>query len=425
MLMFLVLAMGMVFAGGKKDDSEGKTVLTIYDMYVDGFTAIEGVAYRELIEQFQIDNPDIIIEAEHIAHDAYMTKIQTAGAGDDLPNIFPALPPLHSAFAKSGSIREIGSLIDADPEWKDSFMPGMFGEHTDAEGSIWAMPYTSFLSHVVYYNTEIFEKCGITSFPTTMEEFKKIIPIIRAKGYIPVAMGNKGKAPLASTVQPAIVYGTIDPEWYASLKAGTGASFTDPEYIEAINTLGDLIELGIFNDDFNSVEGQALAQYYGQGNAAMTIGGSWGISSMITDTPREIVDATEFARLPAPAANADHNKFVPGGTGWAWCISANTTGKELDAAVRFLKAMTSTELQTKLIDNSVEIVIKASPSNPDALDPMFAKYLEYKSTVQIVGNPEVELSAIYLDASYTGYQNFSVGNITAEELAEKLQAALD
>ena len=47
----------------------------------------------------------------------------------------------------------------------------------------------------------------------------------------------------------------------------------------------------------------------------------------------------------------------------------------------------------------------------------------YNSYDKIVGCPEVQLSTAYMDASYVGYQEMSIGSLTPEELAAKLQEA--
>lgn len=410
---------------GADDAEEEPVVITMNHMYVDSFTNIDGIAFNELVERFQEEN-NVIIEVESVGHDIYMTKIQAAGASEELPTIFTALPSLQQAFSEAGLIHELGAILEEDPEWRDSFLPGVFSDHTSNDGSIWAMPYISLLSHVVYYNEEILEECGITSFPETLEDFKAMIPKIIEKGYVPVACGNKGKAYLPACIQVGLVYRFIDPEWYKSLRTGTGAKFTDPEYIEAIDTLRELIDIGMFNEDLNSIDQpQAKAQYYGEGKAAMFISGSWEVSSFVTDIPREVLDATEYAMIPAPADSPENSNYCPGGTGWGWCISSSAEGKELEYAIKFLKEMSGLQVQTQIINNGGEVIIDVSPTDPGALDPFVLKYLDFKSSVELVGNPEIQLSPLYVDASYTGYQSFSAGTIDSAEMAQMLQDAIE
>ena len=108
-------------SSGVSDTAKGsapaeKTKISVYHMYVDSYMGIEGVEFRNLIKQFPIDNPDIEIDEQKVAHDIYMTKIQTLGASNDLPEVFTALPPLQQTFIKNQSRRESYPLLDQIPE---------------------------------------------------------------------------------------------------------------------------------------------------------------------------------------------------------------------------------------------------------------------------------------------------------------------
>lgn len=411
---------------GETDKAAGeKTKISVYHMYVDSYMGVEGINFRDLIKKFPADNSDIEIQEEKVAHDIYMTKIQTLGASSDLPEVFTALPPMQQTFANSKSIIEMDSILDADKTWKESFIDGAFDDHT-YKGKILAMPYTSLLSHILYWNKDIFNKCGIDKFPETLDEFKDAVVKIKAKGYVPLACGNKGKDPLASTIMPGLVFRYLDTDWYNSVRENKGAKFTDPEYIKAIDTLGELIKLGMFNSDLNSIDNnQAKLNYYAKGKAAMFIWGSWSVSQMIAEVPKEILGATEMAMIPPQAGKKELSKLCPGGTGWGWCISSKATGKKLDAAVKFLKVMTSKELQTKILDGGSLTAVKVKATDPSKLDPFFNKFLDFRNSVKMVPCPEIQLSALYVDASYTGYQNFSAGGIASKQLAEQLQKAMD
>jgi ABC-type sugar transport system, periplasmic component len=412
-------------SGTTNSEPAEKVKMSVYHMYVDSYMGVEGVLFRDLIKQFPIDNPNVELTEEKVAHDIYMTKIQTLGASNDLPEVFTALPPLQQTFSSSGSILELNNILDSDSEWKGSFIDGAFDDHT-VGGKILAIPYTSLLSHILFYNKDIFTKCGIDKFPSTLDEFRDAVVKIKAKGYIPLACGNKGKDPLASTIMPGLVFRYLDTTWYNSVRENKGAKFTDPEYIKAIDKLGELIKLGLFNSDLNSIDNtQARLNYYAKGKAAMFVWGSWVISQMIADVPKEILDQTEMAMIPPQVGKTELGTLCPGGTGWGWCISSKATGGSLDMAAKFLKAMTSKELQTKILDGGSLTAVKVTATDPAKLDPFFNKFLAFRDSVKMVPCPEIQLSALYVDASYTGYQDFSAGGITSKQLAEQLQKAMD
>ena len=70
-------------------------------------------------------------------------------------------------------------------------------------------------------------------------------------------------------------------------------------------------------------------------------------------------------------------------------------------------------------------ITKDIPYDESKLNPFYLKFLKSVSAYDtVVGCPEVQLSAEYMDASYVGYQELSVGEVTPDQLAESLQSAL-
>ncbi len=398
----------------------------MYHMYVDSYNAVEAVEFRNSIEQFKTEHPDLDFQVEQVASDIYVTKLQTVAASDDLPNIFCTLSSHQQTFSTSGQILSLNTYLDAEPDWKDSFVGGAFDDQTIGD-QVYGIPFENLLCHVLYWNRDIFEKCGITSFPTSMEEFKEAVQKLLDKGYTPIAIGNKAKAPLSSVVAPGVVFRYVSKDWYQDLKNGGTAKFTDSEYIEAVEALGSLIDMGAFNADMNSLDGSpmARAQYYYTGKAAMHIDGSWSVSSMINECPKEILDVTEIATIPGPADKSQYAKQIPSGTGWGWSVASKASDEQISASVEFLKLITSKETHQKIIDGGSISAVNVEPTAGADLHPLFLKFLALRSDSELVPTPEIQLSSVYVDASYTGYQDFSIGTLTAEQLAQKLQKALE
>lgn len=415
----------MLMAGGTSvcaETADGeKTVLTGYTMYVDSLAMTEAIVFNECVKEFQEMHPEVDFQMEQVPSDMYVTKLQAAAAADELPMLFPALSSYQQTYAASNQILVLNEYLDADQEWKEGFIEGAFDDQTIGE-DIYAIPYENLLSNVIFYNKDIFAECGITEFPKTLDEFKTVCTAIAEKGYIPIAIGNKTKDPLSSVVAPGIVFKYVSQDWYNNVKNYNGAKFTDPEYIEAIKALGELIEMGAFNPDMNSLDGAvAIGQYYYTGKAAMVINGTWGVSTMINECLEEILNVTSVAAMPGN--NPEYEAQVPGGTGWGWCVGANGDEKQTELAIEFLKLLTSKSTHQKIIDSGSISAVNVSPSADTELHPLFKEFLKLRESITMVPTPEIQLNSEYVNASYVGYQDYSIGAITAEELAEKLQQA--
>lgn len=430
----VMLMLGSIISGcsekEKQENKEGdsdKVKLTIMHTATEesvnqGSTA--AIAMKKAIENFRDKYPDVELAEEIVGHDAgYETKVKTLAAANELPDLFEALPSMMSSFYDNGQILDLAPTLEKEKEWTESLADGMFGDFVFGD-TVLGSPQSSIVNHVVYYNKEIFKKCGIETFPADAEEFKEAVKILKDNGYIPVAAGNKGKYVIASQIMPGILMKYNSQEWYEDLKNYKGASFEDKGALDAIKYLKELMDLGMFNEDLNSLEPLQARQLYFNGKAAMCIEGSWALTNIISEAPQEIVDNTELTIFPPVKGKEELEEQLVGGQGWGISVKSGLSEAQQEAAINFLKEMTGPEIQTIMVEGGVLPTAKEVEYDESKVHPLYKKFLDmYHSYDKIVGCPEVQLSTTYMDASYVGYQEMSIGALTPEELAAKLQEA--
>lgn len=414
--------------GETGDASSGEKVsLTIMHMGTEEGIKngdIESIMMHQVVENFKAKYPDVDLKEEIVGQEAgYETKIKTLAAANEIPDLAMLLPSMMSSFYENGQILDLAPVLKEESEWADTFADGMFGDYTFGD-QILGIPRCSIANHVIYYNTEIFKECGMDSFPADEVEFKEAVQKLKEKGYIPLATGNKGKYAIASQVMPGILMKFNNSDWYEKVKNYDGASFEDPDAVAAIKYMEELMQMGLFNENVNSLDPNQARQLYYDKKAAMYIEGSWSVSNLISEAPQEILDATDMTIFPTVKGKEDLKNQIVGGQGWGISISSNVTDAQKAAAINFLKEMSAPEIQTLLIEGGSLATARNIEYDESKLNPLFAEFLEmYNSHDKIVGCPEVQLSTAYMDASYVGYQEMSIGAITAEELAAKLQEA--
>ncbi len=439
-ILSVVLAAAMVggmlagCSGTEKDAKESgaggdssKTTLTIMHMGTDEAIKngdIESIMMDKAVDNFKSKYPDVELVEEIVSQEAgYETKLKTLAAANELPDLIMALPSMMGSFYENGQIQDLTPVLEANQEWADTFADGMFGDYTFGD-HILGVPRCSIVNHVIYYNKDIFAKCGMDSFPANEQEFKEAVKTLKEKGYIPLATGNKGKYAIASQVMPGILMKFNSNEWYEDVKNYNGASFEDESSVEAITYLKELMDLGLFNEDVNSLDPVQVRQMYYDGKAAMYIEGSWSVSNLINEASQEILDNTEITVFPPVKGKEELKGQIVGGQGWGISLREGLAEDQQEAAVNFLKEMSAPEIQTLLIEGGSLATAKEVDYDESKLDPLFVKFLDmYNSYDKIVGCPEVQLSTAYMDASYVGYQEMSIGSLTPEELAAKLQEA--
>lgn len=412
-------------AGSTAVHAEEKEKFTIMHYWTDEVVEqgnAEGIAITRAIENFQANHPELNVVVETITQDAgYESKIKTLAAADELPDVFVALPSLMSTLYDNGQIIDLAPVLEEDAEWADTFADGAFGDFTFGD-VILGSPRCAIANSILFYNTAIFEECGITEFPTNTDEFMEAVGTLKEHGYIPIADGNKSQYALASQVMPGILFAYCSNDWYESTRNYEGGSFEDAEPVEAITYLKSLIDAGAFNEDMNSIDVEQARELYYSGKAAMYIEGSWVVSSFITDCDEAVKETTEITVFPTAAGHEDLKGQIVSGQGWGFSINAGISEEKQDIAIDFLKEMTSPEIQKESVEMGLVSVLKEVAYDESKVDPLYTKFLDTYSAYETkVGCPEVQLSSDYMEASYVGYQELSVDATTPEELAATLQ----
>lgn len=384
----------------------------------------EGQAVQHAIENFQEKHPDVEVVIESLTQEAgYESKIKTLAAADELPDVFFALPSMMTSFYKNGQVLDLKPILEEDTEWYETFADGAFGDFTYGDAILGA-PRCAIANSVLFYNKAIFEECGINEFPSTMDEFLEAVKTLRENGYIPLATGNKDQFAIASQVMPGILFKFVDASWYEKLRNYDGASFEDEDALAAISFMNELMQAGMFNEDANSCDIYQAREYYYSGKAAMYLEGSWVVSSFITDCQADTLENTEITLFPVVEGKEELDGQMVTGQGWGFSINSQISEEKQALAVDFLKELTSEEVQAECVENGLLTVLKEVSYDESKLDPFYVKFLDlYAAKSAKVGCPEVQLSTAYMDASYTGYQELSVGTVTPEELAASLQEA--
>lgn len=418
---------GMAVSGTTIYAGEEKETFTIMHYWTDEVVKqgnAEGIAIQEAIENFKEAHPEVNVVVETITQDAgYESKMKTLAAADELPDVFVSLPSMMNTFYDNGQILDLAPILEEDKEWADTFADGAFGDFTFGD-TILGVPRCAIANSILFYNTDIFEKCGIKEFPKNTDELMDVVKILKENGYIPFANGNKTQYALASQFMPGLLFKFASNDWYENVKNYEGASFEDEEPLAAINYLKDLMDAGAFNEDLNSIDVDQARQLYYSEQAAMYVEGSWVVASFITDCDDAVKEKTELTIFPTAPGKEDLDSQIVSGQGWGFSVNSEISEEKQNLAIDFLKEITSPEIQAAGVERGLVSVLKDTPYDESKIDPLYNKFLKlYDSKETKVGCPEVQLSTDYMDASYTGYQELSVDAITPEELAATLQEA--
>ncbi|MDE6963234.1 MAG: extracellular solute-binding protein, partial [Lachnospiraceae bacterium] len=186
---------------------------SIYHMHGEDDTTGTAAAFWKAADKFMEENPNVNIEFVFSAHDGYQQKLTAMMAGDELTDVWLTKGDMLPSFADTGTIQAADQYIKQDSEWANAYLDGAFGDCT-YNGTEWGIPMQMQANTIGIYNKAIFEECGIDKWPETWTELLEDCEKIKAKGYIPIAMGNKEQWVAESTVFNTYAYKYVDQEWF-------------------------------------------------------------------------------------------------------------------------------------------------------------------------------------------------------------------
>lgn len=290
------------------------------------FGGDSGEALAEIIGNFEAENPDIRIEAEHVGnYEDIVTRLQAAVPARRAPDAVILEVTRYGLFADSGVLIDLTPYLDADPLRDDLY--DYAREVGIYDGKNYIIPFNS-STPVLYFNRDILERAGFTEEPelTTFADVEAVAQQVQD------ALGDEGVFGIAAPGQFArwgLVMGNdsnlIDPE--------TGDIWLDaPNTIEAYEWMSSLVKNGLASVDAVTTENMGRDAFYAGTVGIMfnSTGNYAGASSALGD---------DLAVRPMPCNKACS---VPiGGAGIGILSSADQDVQ--DAAYEFISYAASAE----------------------------------------------------------------------------------
>ena len=114
--------------------------------------------FLKVLDDFQKENPNIKLDIDETEAKAYDTKIKTAAAGDELPDVFYSQAGGSiKGYVDAGKILPIDDYLNDGT--KDRLLSGVLSNMT-FDGKVYGLPYTQ-ATEVFFVNKEMFDQNGI------------------------------------------------------------------------------------------------------------------------------------------------------------------------------------------------------------------------------------------------------------------------
>ncbi|WP_346910471.1 extracellular solute-binding protein [Faecalicatena orotica] len=275
MLLAASMTVSLAACGSSKDesgsakDSDGQITLTIWHQSVADTDPVKKII-EDSVEEYHELHPNITIEQDGVTGEQYKTKIKTAFAAGEAPDISYMFSggSFVKPYIDASYLLPIDDYVSEDT--LNSVLPGMLDGCT-FDDKLYTLPTVTFLANL-YCNTEMFEAAG-AKIPTTWEELLDAIDKLKAAGYTPMILGEKDRWP------GMYMYDIISARTAGN--AGLEEAFGDPSkfnskpFIEAAEKLQELVNAGAFNKNMMSMSYDEMVEGFAAGQAAMLYQANW------------------------------------------------------------------------------------------------------------------------------------------------------
>jgi raffinose/stachyose/melibiose transport system substrate-binding protein len=389
--------------------------LTFWHAYSGQQDKVDFIDYA--LEEFGKAHPDIKLNVVAAEQSSYKTKLNTAMASGNPPDVFYTLPGgFLGAFVAGNQMYSLDEALAKDG-WGDSFLSSALAQ-TTMGGHTYAVPI-DIDSSVFWYNKKLFAEKGWTA-PATYDQLLELCEKIKADGLVPFALGNKDSWPATFWFQYLEMRlkgsGVV-----SSFVAGKPDATLGSEGTEAFKRIADLSAKGYFPVGFNGMSDQEANMLFLNGQAAMMLNGTWQIGAS-ADAP----DGFELGFFPFPtvAEGKGDQSDILGGVAAAFGIAEKTTNKE--DAVTLLRFLTSPSVMTKYVELRKTMVTVKGATTEAAAGPVL-----YGISNDLMGKA-ANLDPFYdtamppkgTDTYYTSLQGVLDGSVAPDEAAKRLEEAL-
>jgi len=404
---------GPLVPGATPQAAGGKTTLALWTIWN---TNPRQQALADMILAFQKANPDITIQTQAQEPDAYKTNIRVALGGAQPPDIFfvwSGEKMLHN-FVRGGNVADLTADLDANNKaWRNRLVASSLDSYT-YDGKTYGVPYLLQCTFLLY-NTKLFAANG-WKVPQTYSELLTLCDKIKAKGLVPIALGNLQKWPASHfpciLVQRMIGKSAAERQ-YDPLGPG---SYDDPAWIKSLTMLTDMATKGCFNKAPNGVDRAMARTLFYSGKAAMFYTGTWDFARLSKggEAPESFWDSWDFFNFPQ----------VEGGKGEQGCLAGAADGYVISskspnraAAVKFLQFITEAQQAQRFVQKCQELVQVQDAVTAQNAGARLRKYADIvKSAPCLSAWTDTMMEESVAQAYMGGIQNLLEGKATPEKI---------
>lgn len=361
-------------SGGDSDNGSSGDVTTVTLALWD---QNQEPVLREILDEFEEENPHINVEFELTAFGQYWTRLEAAVSGEVMPDIVWMNGPNFISYASNGIITPIDPYLE-DGDIDFSNYPDSLVELYTYEDELYGLP-KDWDTTAVWYNKDMFDDAGI-DYPEDDWTWDEMIEM--AESLTDVDNNVYGIAGNIST-QEGIYNQIFQNDGFVISDDLMESGYDDPNTIEAFKYHVELHEKGI-SPSIDVLSETGPRDLFTSERLAMAYLASWNIPVILDSDIADSVNVVEMPKLDRQGAVVH---------GLTYALSSNSEHKEEAAEV--IKYLASEDANVKWAESGVVI-----PAYENVLD------------IWINSNTEVNLGAYVNALDYSSPYPISMNTST-------------
>lgn len=375
--------------------------------------------FEEVVDSFQESHPNVKVNFEGVDQtDHRERKLKSEMVTGTSPDMFVLFAGAEiEPYIRSNRLMDLTDFVrdtGLDNKFQD-LKAWTYNDH------IYGLPIEGH-AEPLYYNKEIFEKLAISP-PKTLSELDDDVKLLKEKGYIPFALGNKERWP-AAIFAHYLMDRYAGPDLINELtKNDSAASFNNNAYLQAFMHFKTWVAEGAFSEPANDLSTEEAIDLFTSGQAAMYLNGSWDINLFHNGAePDEFPNRVGV--IPFPAMEPNQKGSMAGGYTIGIALSSNLDESKRQAALELMQAFYTEEIQRRVVYEGLRLPSMKISFDSNKTGPVFDQlirlmeqseeiFLAYDNAL----SPEVNITFLKV------IEEIISGEILPNEALNQIQAA--
>ncbi len=260
--------------------------------------------WQAVISDFQAANPDIQVNLHVFTWDEGPGKIDEMIKQGHPPELARVATRWVPEYVAAGLVEPVDPYMS--DAFRTEFIPTLIQLGAQYQGRTFGLPITV-SARALYYNQDLFQRAGIAAPPRTWDEFRAAALKISQLGKDVYGFGLQGNLVETNTYFYYFLWGNggdvLTPD-------GVRAAFDNPEGVEALTFLCDMMHAGATQADPSQDNRAALETGFVKGRYGMVITGPWLATRLKSEAPNLHFGVAPIPFKTTPATLAAEDTLV-------------------------------------------------------------------------------------------------------------------